>query len=61
MRPVGEHALTAFSFQWRLGCLRRFLIELLALLSQPTMLLNPFLGFGSCEKVAEVTRSAAWP
>jgi len=41
--------------------LKRLFIALLALLSQPTMLLNPFLGFRSREKVAEVTRTVSWP
>ena len=44
-----------------LGCLARFSSRLLALLSQPTMLLNPFLSFRSGMKLAEVTRIVAEP
>jgi hypothetical protein len=38
-----------------------FSSSFLALLSQPTMLLNPFFGFRSGTKVAEVTRIVALP
>jgi hypothetical protein len=44
-----------------LGYVRRLFVGLLALLSQPTMLLNPFLSFGSGKKVAEVARIVSWP
>src|SRR6516165_2941107 len=44
-----------------LGYVGRLFVGLLGLLSQPTMLLNPFLSFGSGMKMAEVMPLVSWP